>query len=361
MVLPVVDEARYLGLHLNSKTGLLASIGHLEQQFWAAWADVQRRYSNLGCAKRVALMLDLYLTCLPPKVSYGCEVWAFRAFKGRAASSRTSKFASTLLLGLHRRVLSQILGVSATTPEDILLYELNLHPLWATWLLRMARFWNSMADMKPNALHHRVLLHSLQLAISEGRETFAGTLLAQLKKIGYCVDPHIHVGAISRINIQHVKDLLARRTDMLWEGLEMSPRTCVSERAIFCRYLRWFARPPHGPFPRCVYRAHIPSSTLRTFIRFRLGCHGLPVEVGRQEGIPRSNRLCSRCSTGLVGDEHHLIFTCPAVEHVRRQFPQLFRIDRRAVLLFMWQRDLVGVATFVALALEAYHSSPIVL
>lgn len=61
-----------------------------------------------------------YLTCLPPKVSYGCE-------KGRAASSRTSKSSSTLLFGLHWKVLFHILGVSATTPEDILLYELNLH------------------------------------------------------------------------------------------------------------------------------------------------------------------------------------------------------------------------------------------
>jgi hypothetical protein len=351
--LPVVEEARYLGLHIHSRTGLQASIKKLEQRFWAAWADVKRRYSNLRCAERTALLLDLYLACLPPIISYGCEVWAFRTFKGRSNSS--SRFASTSLLGLHKKVLSRILGVHNTTPEDIILYELNLHPLWATWLLRMARFWNSIAEMRPSSLHYRVLLHSLQLAITEGQETFAGTVLAQLKKIGYHIDAHIRLGHVQRINIQCVKDLLARREDMLWEGLEMSPRTCASERAMFCRYLRWFARPPHGPHPRCLYRAHIPPKTLKTFIRFRLGCHGLPVAVGRHEGIPRSARLCSRCSTRIVGDEHHLLFTCPVVEHVRRQFPQLFR-GPRAVLAFMWQRDLVGVATFVSLALEAYNT-----
>jgi hypothetical protein len=151
---------------------------------------------------------------------------AFRTFKGRSNSS--SRFASTSLLGLHKKVLSRILGVHNTTPEDIILYELNLHPLWATWLLRMARFWNSIAEMRPSSLHYRVLLHSLQLAITEGQETFAGTVLAQLKKIGYHIDAHIRLGHVQRINIQCVKDLLARREDMLWEGLEMSPRTCAS-------------------------------------------------------------------------------------------------------------------------------------
>ena len=180
-------------------------------------------------------------------------------------------------------------------------------------------------------------------------------MLAQLKKIGYHIDAHISLGHIGRINIQQVKDLLARRQDMLWEGLEMCPRTCASERAMFCRYIRWFARPPDAPQPRCVYRDHIPPRTLKTFIRFRLGCHDLPVAVGRHAGIPRSARLCSRCSTGIVGDEHHLMFTCPAVAHVRSEFPQLFH-GPRTVQAFMWQRDLVGVATFVSLALDAYHN-----
>jgi hypothetical protein len=353
-VLPVVEEAKYLGLNVHAQTGLLASINQLEQRFWAAWTDLQRKYSNLGCDKRISIMLELYLACLPPIISYGCEVWAFRKFAGSQTSSR--RLASTTLLGLHRKILSQILGVSPTTPEEIILYELNLHPLWSTWLLRMARFWNSMAEMSANSTHHRVLLHDVQLAINQGRETFAGTLLAQLKKIGYHIDSLIRVDQVGRINIQQVKDLLDRREDMLWDGLEMSPRTCASDRAMYCRYLRWFARPPQAPHPRRVYEAQIPPKTLRTFIRFRLGCHGLPVETGRHQGVPRSSRLCPHCSTGIVGDEHHLIFTCPAVEHVRRRFPQLFQLRYRGVRSFMWQHDLVAVASFIFEALEEYQT-----
>ena len=59
---------------------------------------------------------------------------------------------------------------------------------------------------------------------------------------------------------------------------------------------------------------------------------------------------------GIVGDEHHLIFTCPAVDDVREQFPHLFYNVPRSVQAFMWQRDLVCVINFVSLALVAYST-----
>jgi hypothetical protein len=49
----------------------------------------------------------------------------------------------------------------------------------------MVRFWNNIAAMRPNTLHYRVLLNDLRLAIVEGKETFAGTFVQQLKKLGY--------------------------------------------------------------------------------------------------------------------------------------------------------------------------------
>jgi len=214
-----------------------------------------------------------------------------------------------------------------------------------------------MADMKPTTLHYRVLLHDLQLAITGTQETFAGTLLAQLKKLGYYIEDHVRLDQVKRVNTHHLKDLLDRREDLLWEGLDLSPRSCASERALFCRYLRWFARPPHVPYPRRVLTAPVPQKVLRSFIRFRLGCHGLPIDIGRQQSIPRSERLCTRCNAGIIGDEHHLIFTCSAVAEVRRQYLHLFSLRQRSVQQFMWQRDMADVVWFIHLALEAYDAS----
>jgi hypothetical protein len=137
---------------------------------------------------------------------------------------------------------------------------------------------------------------------------FAGILLAQLRKLDYHIQAHVLLDYIKRINLDHLKALLDRREDLLWEGLDLSPHRSASERALFCRYLRWFARPPHGSYPTRVLRAPVPQSVLRTFIRFRLDCHRLPIDSGRQQGIPRSERICTRCNAGIVGHEHHLLF-----------------------------------------------------
>ena len=262
------------------------------------------------------------------------------------------------LLDAHKRVLAQILGVRRTVPEEIINCELNIFSLWSTWILRMVRFWNNIAAMRPDSLHYKVLMHDIRLAIVEGRETFSGTLMQQLKKLGYHIADHVRFDRALQIDISHVKDLLDRKSDMMWEDLDISPRSCASPRALFCRYQRWLARPPHVPRRKSALKLNLPNSTLRTFMRFRLGCHDLPIDKGRQQGIPRDQRICTRCSLELVGDEHHLLFTCPAVQHVRQQFMHLFQQRSRSVQSFMWQEDLQGVAKFVTRALESYLTLP---
>ena len=86
---------------------------------------------------------------------------------------------------------------------------------------------------------------------------------------------------------------------------------------------------------------------MRTFLRFRMGCHGLPRDIGRRTAISRMQRVCQKSDLNEVGDEKHLIFTCPAVLHVRDRYVGLFSESVHTMLDFMWQDDLVEVAKFV--------------
>lgn len=63
-------------------------VGSLKLRQLGRPADMLLRYSNLGCAVRVVLPIDLYLTCLPLVFSHGCEVRAFRTFQGCRADYR---------------------------------------------------------------------------------------------------------------------------------------------------------------------------------------------------------------------------------------------------------------------------------
>jgi hypothetical protein len=68
----------------------------------------------------------------------------------------------------------------------------------------------------------------------------------------------------------------------------------------------------------------LPLLLARLFLRYRMGCHDLPSDAGRRQGVPRLKWVCPQCSLGEVGDERHLVFTCLALEHIRSRFRHLF-------------------------------------
>jgi hypothetical protein len=48
----------------------------------------------------------------------------------------------------------------------------------------------------------------------------------------------------------------------------------------------------------------------RTLTRSRISVHKLAVETGRHKGIPRHDRICTRCTNNTVEDERHFLFSC---------------------------------------------------
>ena len=91
-------------------------------------------------------------------------------------------------------------------------------------------------------------------------------------------------------------------TAQLWNTLDICPRTCPSQDATLCTYHRWFTKPPR--LSRSVPLLQLPLSArcLRVLLRFRMGCHSLPIVCGRRSGIPRPQRICPHCASNVVGD-----------------------------------------------------------
>ena len=158
----------------------------------------------------------------------------------------------------------------------------------------------------------------------------------------YPIDAHrLHVvvsGAVST--------LLRDRTHRPWLDLHVAPMLCPSGRAQLCTYFRWFRRPQHVPSAR-IFSLRVDARRLRVFLRFRMGVHGLPIDLGRQRGVPRSERRCDMCSTGAVGDEYHFVFVCPALAPVRACYAALLGPSFQTLRSFIWQDDLLVVVRFV--------------
>ena len=94
---------------------------------------------------------------------------------------------------------------------------------------------------------------------------------------------------------------------------------------------------------------------MRQLVRFRVGSHHLPIEMGRHTGIPRQQRICTKCNIEAVCDEQHLVFECSAVEPLRQQYPDLFTTQTQTMSAFMWQPRQKAVASFLSRMLKLFH------
>ena len=59
-------------------------------------------------------------------------------------------------------------------------------------------------------------------------------------------------------------------------------------------------------------RLALSNKCVQAILRFRLGCHNLPRDVGSRTAVPRSQRFCTVCHVGQPGDEYHLVLNIRA-------------------------------------------------
>ena len=104
---------------------------------------------------------------------------------------------------------------------------------------------------------------------------------------------------------------------------------------------------PQRPMWAHAARLRCSAGTLQGFLRFTDGCYGLPVDVGRGTGVPRLQRVCTKCHGPAVCDERHVVFECPALQHLRDKYSRLFSGSGQTIQQFMWQSDTVGVVCYV--------------
>lgn len=79
---------------------------------------------------------------------------------------------------------------------------------------------------------------------------------------------------------------------------------------------------------------------MRRFLRFRLGCHALPIAARRPNRVPRHEGVCTCCDSGALGDEVYLVFECSALADLHVEHAALFSPDITTMRGFFAQQDL---------------------
>ena len=128
----------------------------------------------------------------------------------------------------------------------------------------------------------------------------------------------------------------------------MCPRTCPSPYAQLFAHIIGLPGLSLRHVPcHVMLLAYNFSWNFAGFLRFGAGCHGLPVDVGCRAGVPRLQRVCTKCHGPAVCDERHVVFECPVLQHLREKYSRLFSGPGQTMQQFMWQSDIVGVVYYV--------------
>jgi len=336
-----VTSFKYLGLHFHQSGQVSHLIHPVKIKANGAWAQVQRRHSLLECGSSVSIHLHLLQAILVPALHYGCEVWGMHSPSGVAQHTREA------LQRCYDRYLGQITGVRKSTPSRLLLIELGLRPLQLFWWRQTLRFWNQLATSPVGSMYHTVLLDNVWDASVRGVHNVASSVASLLQPLGF------HTGyAHGQVPVYDVPAIIEAARCQLQDCGDAAlycPRAAPSRGVVTCTYEQWFR--PFSPRRRYC-QLPVSGTRMRRFLRFRLGCHGLPIAAGRLASVPRHDRVCMCCTTGSLGDELHLVFECPALAGVRQEYAALFSSGITTMRGFFGQQDHIGVFKYIMQCLD---------
>lgn len=346
--LDVVDKVQYLGWWFAPPYGLLHNVSSHIAKARSAFASLQRRLRALPYEAGVLTLKRLYQTCVQTVYSYASEVFA--------AHPRYT-YPTKTLIALFGKHLRSILRLHNTT-EDVLLDALQLRPVRQHWDLSVIRLWCALWQSSGPFWKHVVQDVWYDCVHRPGVRNVADGVLSIYQR--YDLPVHVPL-SLQHPPTQGVADLTTRMEQCAsarWAGFEVDPRTAPSDGVTLCTYATYCRRPFRCEAPP-LHELPLSPAVQFTLLHFLCGQHSLPIRMGRftVPKTPRLQRRCVACGTGAVGDEHHMVFDCPAVQHLRK--PELFDSLRpRTVSALVWHDRRFAVARFLLDALLVCQVPP---
>ena len=196
-----------------------------------------------------------------------------------------------------------------------------------------------------------MLLDNVCDAFQDGAFDFCSSVAACLHEVG--IQMPRDSDRVPFLDVHIVIDALRTALDGPSSPVLGCPRQAPSLGVVQHTYSQWFQ-------PFSVHRRYcqlpVSGRNMKRFLQFRLGCHKLPVAVGRRSGVARHCRLCACCAAASLGDEKHLVFECATLTGLRAKYADLFRDPTHTMRSFFAQGDHLRVFHYVIECLDFMNS-----
>ena len=292
----------YLGVEISNTGSFAKATNILYKKALRALYSV---YSSLDIRSdelNVHLFLKLFDSLVKPVLLYGAEIWGSHTNSEKSVINKfTNKFYRTLL-GVPRN--SSNAGTHA---------ELGRIPIQINVQQSMLKYWFRIISLP----HSRLASHCYWTIVSSKTEN--DPWLNSIKNIihssgqYYLWDDQKSLASKDRAALRMCESYVARTLQDI--SLQQSFEKISKETKLYllnnCK----------NQNKRSNYLNLLASRNKRSlFSKLRLGTLALEVETNRKYNIPRAERYCKICNTGMVENEIHFIFNCPLLSNCREPF-----------------------------------------
>jgi hypothetical protein len=209
----------------------------------------------------------------------------------------------------------------------VVLAEVGERPLWQRWLLRAVKLWNMAVAADQSSLLRQAVEASAALAAAPGHrnpaaQPWAQQLEAALAAAGVQLDLQ-QPQQISKAAVQN-----ACRQRQLEQLQAAATREGASKLQHYTLQVCGGNLDAANLGTCAAYLMAVRERSRREALaQLRTGSHWGAEETGRWERVPREQRLCCHCGSGVetVG---HMIFDCPLYASLRSRFSDLFSKPR---------------------------------
>jgi len=286
-VLEYTPSYKYLGVIFDENLKFDINSEVLASSGGRALGSIIAKYKLNKCMGHKTYT-KLYESGVVPILDYCSGVWGFGNF------SKPDM--------VQNRAMRVFLGVHQFAPILALRGDMGWHTCRIRWYINILRLWNRLVKLPDYRLTKHVFLWDREIV---SNNSWSGKIKTLFTTIGLenCFNN------MEPCNIKIATEKLFERDIIDWRNsIQLKPK------------LRLYKTHKENYLPEKYVTLNLIPFERSLMAQFRLGILPLHIETGRFRNIRAENRVCTICNSGLVEDEIHFLFNCPAYNLSRNLF-----------------------------------------
>ena len=291
-----VSKFSYLGVTLSSNGSFYQAQKSLSEQANRAIFSLYALFNKVDFD--IKDKLKLFDSMISPILFYSSEVWGFHK--------------SPDIEKIYLKFMRNILRLNRSVSTAAVYGELGRFPLYVMRKVRIIHYWFKVTQ-SPDSLMSKILFGCTNDNDTNFCKTWAGNIKQLLYNLGFQYlwrNTEVNNAHISAVTQRIYDQYLQQHFGVIQASSKLDSYLLFKNDFLFEHYLACVSNSKHR----------------HALCKLRCSDHTLAIEVGRRHGIPRKERICTKCNMNVIEDEYHFVLVCPLYRQLRLEIlPKYYR------------------------------------